>query len=257
MTFAHIRAPSGAPDIFLNCHPFRQGPWFFMHKGQIGGFAQIRRYPTSLLTDASFAALQGGTDSELILQSMVSHGLESDPAAALRRVTTTIEEERQKAGIEEAFRATFALSDGWRFWAVRWASDAQPPTLYGTAGEGYDLLVSEPLDEDIDRWKAIEPNSPMEIELATDWSRQITTELSSGAPLSSAAAAGERPIQGLGFRFLGLQVPNPQSWCKWLRRLSRSGRAMVWLLDPRCLPMRPPTSTVRPFSRWRTARGLE
>ncbi len=176
ITFAHIRASSGAPDIFVNCHPFRQGPWLFMHNGQIGGFERIRRELLSLLTDEAFAALQGGTDSELILQLMVSLGLERDPAAALREATTVIEEKRRAAGIDEAFRATFALSDGWRFWAVRWSSDAEPPTLYGTAGDDYDLLVSEPLDEDIGRWKRIEPNSLVEISLATDWSRQVKTE---------------------------------------------------------------------------------
>lgn len=176
MTFAHIRASSGAPDIFLNCHPFRHGAWLFMHNGQIGGFEEIRRLLMRRLSDESFAALQGGTDSELILQLMVSHGLEEDPAEALRRVTGMIEEERQKAGIEEAFRATFALSDGWRFWAVRWSSDNEPPTLYGTADDDYDLLVSEPLDEDVSRWKAIAPNSLLSIELASDWSRKVSSE---------------------------------------------------------------------------------
>ncbi len=176
ITFAHIRASSGAPDLFVNCHPFRHGTWLFMHNGQIGGFGQVRRQLQARLSDASFAALQGATDSELILQLMVSHGLEEDPAAALRRVTQMIEEARQAAGIEEAFRATFALSDGWRFWAVRWSSDGQPPTLYSRADEDYDLLVSEPLDEEIQHWREIQPNSLLEVRLATDWSRQVRTE---------------------------------------------------------------------------------
>ncbi len=177
ITFAHIRASSGAPDLFVNCHPFRHGPWLFMHNGSIGGFDRVRRQLMMKLSDASFAALQGGTDSELILQLMVSHGLEEDPAAALRRVTQMIEEERQAAGVEEPFHATFALSEGWRLWVVRWASDGDPPTLYGTAGEGFDLLVSEPLDEDVSRWKRIEPNSLLSIELASDWGRRVKSEV--------------------------------------------------------------------------------
>ncbi|GAB5468706.1 MAG: class II glutamine amidotransferase [Rhodospirillales bacterium] len=176
ITFAHIRASSGAPDLFVNCHPFRHGPWLFMHNGQIGGFAALRRDLLGLLTDQAFAALQGGTDSELILQLMVSHGLDRDPATALRDVTQMIEARRQAAGIEVPFNATFALTDGWRFWAVRWASDGQPPTLYRTEGEDYVLLVSEPLDEDVSRWTEVPPNSLVSLQLAPDWSRAARSE---------------------------------------------------------------------------------
>ena len=41
--FAHVRASTGAPNLDVNCHPFRSGKLLFMHNGQIGGFRQLRR----------------------------------------------------------------------------------------------------------------------------------------------------------------------------------------------------------------------
>jgi len=72
-----------------------------------------------------------------------------------------IGEAMRGASVREPLRVTAALSDGRRVYAVRHASDATPETLYvrdrrtsvGT------LIVSEPLDDGRDDWKAVPPQS--------------------------------------------------------------------------------------------------
>src|SRR5690606_6038837 len=41
--FAHIRASTGSAVQQTNCHPFRHGPWMWMHNGAIEGFDRVRR----------------------------------------------------------------------------------------------------------------------------------------------------------------------------------------------------------------------
>jgi len=176
VTFAHVRASSGAPDLFVNCHPFRHGQWLFMHNGQIGGFTLLHRGLLELLSDESFRSLQGGTDSELIFQLLVTLGLD-DPPAALRQAVRLIEERRRTLPGAEPFHASFALSDGWRLWAVRWASDGVPPTLYRSEGSDHRLLVSEPLDEETDHWHALPRNSLTSVVLRTDGSLEESREV--------------------------------------------------------------------------------
>jgi glutamine amidotransferase len=63
------------------------------------------------------------------------------------------------AGITEPLRVTAALTNGDRVYAVRYASDEQPPTLYAKRmvdREGM-LIVSEPLDDSREGWQAIPP----------------------------------------------------------------------------------------------------
>ena len=69
------------------------------------------------------------------------------------------------AGIAEPLRFTSAFSDGKRLFAVRYASDGQPPTLYTkacTESRGL-LVVSEPLDEVRDGWEAVPGQSFVEV----------------------------------------------------------------------------------------------
>src|SRR3712207_7561912 len=41
--FAHVRASTGTSTTRANCHPFAHGRHLFMHNGQIGGYARIKR----------------------------------------------------------------------------------------------------------------------------------------------------------------------------------------------------------------------
>jgi glutamine amidotransferase len=38
-----VRAAAAGGVARQNCHPLRHGRWMFMHNGQIGGYAQLRR----------------------------------------------------------------------------------------------------------------------------------------------------------------------------------------------------------------------
>ncbi|WP_169569813.1 class II glutamine amidotransferase [Sneathiella limimaris] len=158
--FAHVRASTGAPNIFVNCHPFRYGKWLFMHNGQIGGFSQIKRRLQEHLTDVTYTALQGSTDSEMLFMIMASKGLEKCPKEALRDTVSIVEEIRRSEGIEEPFRATFAISNGEQLWTLKWASDAQAPSLFYRNNDPTSVLVvSEPLDKESTSWIEINENS--------------------------------------------------------------------------------------------------
>lgn len=159
--FAHVRASTGAPNIAINCHPFRSGRYLFMHNGQIGGFPLLRRRLYGMLSDASFDAMVGGTDSELLFQLMITNGLKDDPVHAIRRTITDVDALRRSHGIEEAFRATLAIADGVNVWALRWSSDKYVPSLFLNHASNGALAVSEPIDEDVSSWAVVPENSLM------------------------------------------------------------------------------------------------
>ncbi len=157
--FAHVRASTGAPNIEINCHPFRSGCFLFMHNGQIGGFRQLRRRLTACLSDQSYDDLAGGTDSELLFQMMVTNGLATDPVQAIADTLLRVERLRRADGIAEPFRATFALTDGKILQALRWSSDHLAPSLFVGEQETGVLVVSEPLDGDKSRWREVPPDT--------------------------------------------------------------------------------------------------
>ncbi len=43
LVFAHIRAATGTPVQWTNCHPFRHGRWLWMHNGSIAQFQEMKR----------------------------------------------------------------------------------------------------------------------------------------------------------------------------------------------------------------------
>ncbi len=158
---AHVRAATNGGTRRDNCHPFVHGRWSFMHNGQIAGFDRIRRRMEALLPDALFDARTGTTDSELLFLLALHFGLNSDPLGAMAEAIATVEEFSHRHGGEALVRFTAAFSDGEKLYAVRYATDHKPPTLYaapmgGRMGDtpGY-CLVSEPLNDDIDAWMEI------------------------------------------------------------------------------------------------------
>ena len=157
--FAHVRASTGAPNLIVNCHPFRSGKLLFMHNGQIGGFRRLRRKLFAKLTDSGFDSIVGGTDSEVLFQLMISNGLHDDPEFAIRRTIEEVEALRRAEGIKEAFRATLAVTNGNVVHVLRWASDNAAPSLYLNRTQSGALAVSEPLDEAISNWWAVPANS--------------------------------------------------------------------------------------------------
>lgn len=126
-----------------------------MHNGQIGGYDRLRRSLDQLIPDQLYAYRQGTTDSELMFYLLFHFGLEQDPPAALRRMTAHILETMARHQIEEPLRMTASLTDGETVWAVRFASDAEPPSLYYGCVEDGLMVVSEPLDAAHDQWRSL------------------------------------------------------------------------------------------------------
>ena len=158
---AHVRASTGGATSRANCHPFVSGRWSFMHNGQIGGFDRIRRSLEGAISDEFYDQRHGTTNSELFFLLMLDEGLARDPQGAVARATARVIEASRRAGIEPSFKLTAAFSNGETLYAVRFATDANAPTLYTSAvreGRGR-CLVSEPLDREGSDWHAIPPSS--------------------------------------------------------------------------------------------------
>jgi predicted glutamine amidotransferase len=155
MFLAHVRASTGTSTTRANCHPFAHGKHLFMHNGQIGGWARIRRKVEDMIPDALYESRGGTTDSEAIFLAALAHGIETDPIGAMARTLKAIRRLMDEAAIHEPLRFTAMLSDGENIHAVRWACDAKPPSLYWREDATGLVIVSEPLDGHRDDWKAV------------------------------------------------------------------------------------------------------
>lgn len=158
--FAHVRAATGTATTRANCHPFVHGRHLFMHNGQVGGYALIRRRLEALIPDSLYGARVGTTDSEAIFLLALSHmeqGLA--PSEALAAALNDALLLMQAAGVQEPLRCAAALADGETIHAIRWSSDARPPTLYVCNRGDSVVVASEPVDAARDCWQAVPPNA--------------------------------------------------------------------------------------------------
>ena len=153
--FAHVRASTGTSTTRANCHPFAHGRHLFMHNGQVGGYAAIKRRIEALIPDAFYDARLGTTDSEAIFLAALAEGLEEDAVGAMARTLRRVRALMEAAGASEPLRFTAALTDGEALHAFRWACDARPPSLYWREAEGGLTLVSEPIDGRKDGWREV------------------------------------------------------------------------------------------------------
>jgi predicted glutamine amidotransferase len=154
--FAHVRAATGTAIARQNSHPFRHGQWLFMHNGQIGGYALVRRLLESKLPDKLYAARKGATDSELLFLLALARVERGAPVHDA--VRGTLEETAalmRGHGITDPLRFSAALTDGKQLHVFRWASDDKPPTLYLQQGESGAIVASEPLTDDDGDWRPL------------------------------------------------------------------------------------------------------
>ena len=156
--FAHVRASTGTSTTRANCHPFSHGRFLFMHNGQIGGYARIKRRIEALIPDELYDSRAGTTDSEALFLASVANGLEADPVGAVARTLLRVRGMMTKAGIAEPLRFTAALTDGTTVYAFRWACDGQPPSLYAREDETGLTIVSEPIDRRRNGWREVPKN---------------------------------------------------------------------------------------------------
>jgi len=153
--FAHVRASTGTPVTRPNCHPFACGRWMFMHNGVIGDWARVRRRIEAMIPDEFYGSRVGTTDSEAVFLALMGAGLDRDPIAAAARIMTRLTEIVNEK--HEALRFTAALADGRNLYAFRYSANDKANTLYYCVSGGDVVIVSEPLDMDRDRWKAVPP----------------------------------------------------------------------------------------------------
>ncbi|MEN0087842.1 MAG: class II glutamine amidotransferase [Pseudomonadota bacterium] len=156
--FAHVRASTGTSTSRSNCHPFSWGPWLFMHNGQIGGYELLRRGLEAALTDACYDARAGTSDSELLFLLAIGFGLAEGPVPALISALNLAQKCALSKGIRQPLRFTSALSNGPDLMAIRWSSDAHPPSLYFRETANGVVVVSEPLDDATSDWTIVPPN---------------------------------------------------------------------------------------------------
>lgn len=164
---AHLRAANHGLVQRANSHPFRHGCWTFQHNGEISGFGQIKRALQFAVDPDLFNHIEGSTDSETAFFLAITFGLEDDPKGAMERMVGFVEAEQQKAGITQPFRLTCAFCDGKRLYAIRYATDGKPKTLYyNRSNAGLNevisdeadtppsgtILLSEPIDDCPDNW---------------------------------------------------------------------------------------------------------
>lgn len=179
---AHVRAATigGFSVAEANCHPFRYGPFAFMHNGHIGEFGRIRRPLMGSLSDAGFASIVGTTDSEhvfaLALERLRGHEADSScellGEALAGAVADIVGLLRTHAPASHAY-LNLVLSDGCHAAACRFSTDPDyVDSLYLNEGSRYRcddgvcymaapteteravLISSEPLNDD-PRWQAM------------------------------------------------------------------------------------------------------
>jgi glutamine amidotransferase len=158
---AHIRATTGTPVQQTNCHPFRHQNWLFVHNGVLNDFHKIRRELVMAVDPMYFDDIAGSTDSETLFYLALTLGLENDPLDAMERAVGLVEHTARAHGIEHPVQMTVGISNGERLWAIRYASEGTPRTLF--------------MSEDVSALKALHPESEQLQKLA-DEDRAIVSE---------------------------------------------------------------------------------
>jgi glutamine amidotransferase len=153
--FAHVRASTGTPTTRPNCHPFAHRKWMFMHNGQIGDWALIRRKVEAMIPDAFYSSRVGTTDSEAVFLAILGAGVDADPLGATIQTLHRLTDLVRASGTPEALRFTAALSDGRDLYAFRYVFNGNANTLYYREAAGSVVVASEPLDTERDFWKPV------------------------------------------------------------------------------------------------------
>ena len=127
---AHIRASTGTPVQYTNCHPFRYGKWLFVHNGALREHHRLRRSLLRELDDRYFDQIAGLTDSELMFMLTLQFGLDTDPRLAVERMVGLLEAVAAEAGVEQPLQMTLGIADGEKLYAARYSSEGDSRSLY-------------------------------------------------------------------------------------------------------------------------------
>lgn len=185
---AHVRAASpGLPVMEANCHPFAAEKLAFMHNGYIPQFKSIKRALIAGLSDESYDAIHGSTDSEHIFAVFRDYYRSEENGAAgiaialdktIKRVVSLCNDQE----ITAASWLNLAVSNGVEGAVTRFSSDdgKTAPSLYLDEGRRYVceggvcrmvnpedgggaiVVSSERLSED-PGWHKVDPNTMLVI----------------------------------------------------------------------------------------------
>jgi len=178
---AHVRAASpGLPVVETNCHPFVHDRFAFCHNGGVGDFHGVRRRLLRSISDASFDAIEGTTDSEIVFAVFLDEIREregEEPAQALGDALAATVKRVVEASPDEPSYLNLCVTDGRRVAATRFSSDPDGSisSLYYHSGRRYvcegtvcrmidpggfgatAIVASEPLSDD-PGWEPVSAN---------------------------------------------------------------------------------------------------
>ncbi len=144
---AHVRAASEGLEVTEpNCHPFVRGRHSFMHNGELGGFSKVRRPLLASLSDPSFHAIRGTTDSEHLFAVFMDELAREDSSTGCEPMARALERTVRRAmefvaehapGLPS--RLNLLVSDGETAVACRFASEEaiRAESLYVSHGKRY------------------------------------------------------------------------------------------------------------------------
>jgi glutamine amidotransferase len=174
---AHVRAAIGSPVQETNCHPFRDGRWLFVHNGFIADFHRLRRDLMLAVDPARFADIHGSTDTEVVFYLALAFGLEDDPIEALERTVGFIETTAREHAVSAPVQASFGVADGDSLWAVRYATEGVPRSLFAST--------------DVATIRQLHPDNPRLQRLSSD-DRLIVSSRSRTSPASGRRSSPRR-----------------------------------------------------------------
>lgn len=171
---AHIRAASTGAIQRTNVHPFKHGKWLFQHNGYINEFTKLKRDLQFDIAPELYPSLMGTTDSETFFLLALSYGLDTDPKRALERAIGRVRRAARERDAGGQLIFSCALSDGKNLYALRYSDKVTAHSQYfstradcmrefGGADEPMPrhsvVVVSEPLDSDMQDWEEMPLNS--------------------------------------------------------------------------------------------------
>jgi predicted glutamine amidotransferase len=131
---------------------------------------------------ARFADIHGSTDTEVVFYLALAFGLEDDPIEALERTVGFIETTAREHGVSAPVQASFGVADGGSLWAVRYATEGVPRSLFASTevatirqlhpdnprlqllSSDDRLIVSEPFSDLPGVWQEIEPSTAVTVQ---------------------------------------------------------------------------------------------
>jgi predicted glutamine amidotransferase len=176
---AHVRAATGTPVQQTNCHPFRHGPWLFVHNGAIREFKKMKRDLVWEVSSEFYPFIEGTTDSEVMFYLALTFGLEDDPIGAVARMAGLVERVGKAHGVENPLGMTLGISDGEKIFAIRYITEGRPRTLFHSRdmraikelnprvqglSDDARAVVSEPFGTLSESWVEIRPSSSVVID---------------------------------------------------------------------------------------------